>query len=55
MSTISTIIPTHNCAHYLGEALDSIAAQSLKPTEVIVVDDGSTDNTAAVVESRRSA
>ena len=55
MSTISTIIPTHNGAHYLGEALESIAAQSLRPIEVIVVDDGSTDNTAEIVESRRAA
>ena len=48
MSTVSTIIPTHNYAHYLGEALDSIAAQTLTPAEVIVVD-GSTDETAQVV------
>jgi len=53
MSTISTIIPTHNYAGTLGEALDSIAAQKLKPAEVIVVDDGSTDNTAEVVEAHR--
>ncbi|MBN1917655.1 MAG: glycosyltransferase [Verrucomicrobia bacterium] len=55
MSTVSTIIPTHNYAHYLGEALDSLAAQTLKPFEVIIVDDGSTDETAEVVESRRAA
>lgn len=55
MSTLSTIIPTHNCAHYLGEALDSVAAQSLRPLKVIVVDDGSTDDTARVVEARRAA
>ncbi len=55
MSTVSTIIPTHNYADYLGEALDSIAAQRLKPTEVIVVDDGSTDDTADVVEARRGS
>ena len=55
MSTVSTIIPTHNYAHYLGEALDSIAAQTLKPLEVIVVDDGSTDDTAEVVEAHRAA
>ncbi len=54
MTALSTVIPTHNGARYLGEALESIAAQSLKPIEVIVVDDGSTDNTAEVVESRRA-
>ncbi len=52
MSAVSTIIPTHNYGHYLGEALDSIAAQRLKPAEVIVVDDGSTDDTAQVVQAR---
>jgi GT2 family glycosyltransferase/tetratricopeptide (TPR) repeat protein len=55
MTTLSTIIPTHNYAQYLGEALDSVAAQTLKPHEVIVVDDGSTDDTAEVVESRRAS
>lgn len=55
MSTVSTIVPTHNYAHYLGEALDSVAAQRVKPLEVIVVDDGSTDDTAEVVESRRAS
>ncbi len=54
MTALSTVIPTHNGARYLGEALESIAAQSLKPIEVIVVDDGSTDNTAEVVESCRA-
>lgn len=46
---ISVIIPTRDRAHYLGQALDSVFAQTLAPSEIIVVDDGSTDDTRAVL------
>lgn len=49
VSLISVIIPVYNGARYLGVALASVFAQSYQPLEVIVVDDGSTDETAAVV------
>ena len=42
---ISCIIPVFNGERYLGEALDSILAQTYRPVEIIVVDDGSTDGT----------
>jgi len=45
---ISVIIPTYNYAPFLPEALDSIIAQAYSPLEIIVVDDGSTDDTAAL-------
>lgn len=45
---VSLIIPARNEAHNLPGLLESLAAQSLQPREVIVVDDGSTDNTAEV-------
>jgi len=48
-ATTSCIVPVYNGARFLGEALDSILAQSLPPAEVIVVDDGSTDATVDVV------
>lgn len=48
MADISVIIPTYNRAERLGTALDSILAQSLPPAEIIIVDDGSTDETGTV-------
>ena len=47
----SVVIPTYNRAHLIGRAIDSILSQHTKPMEVIVVDDGSADDTAAVVGS----
>ena len=49
MTGISVVIPTYNRAGLIGEALDAVLAQSVPPDEVIVVDDGSTDSTAAVL------
>lgn len=46
---ISIIIPTYNRANFIGETLDSILKQSYKNWECIIVDDGSTDNTAELV------
>ena len=46
---VSVIIPTFNRAHCLGEAIDSVLTQDPPPDEVIVIDDGSTDNTAEVL------
>ena len=48
---ISVIIPTYNRAHLLPRALDSILSQSCLPNEIIVVDDGSTDDTSVLVTS----
>jgi glycosyltransferase involved in cell wall biosynthesis len=48
---VSVIMPVHNYGAYIGDALRSVAAQTLHEFECIVVDDASTDNTAAVVEA----
>ena len=48
---VSIIIPMYNAEKYIGECLDSILAQTFTDYEVIVVDDCSTDNSRAVVES----
>ena len=47
---VSVVVPVRNVERYLAEALDSILQQSIAPGEVIVVDDGSTDATPAVLE-----
>jgi len=48
---ISVIIPTYNRCELLRRALLSVFAQTLLPTEVVVIDDGSTDNTAAMMRT----
>lgn len=49
---ISVVVPSFNRAALLPETLDAILAQSVPPLEVIVVDDGSTDGTAAMLSAR---
>ena len=48
---VSVVIPCYNQARFLGEAIDSVLRQTCPPVEVIVVDDGSTDDTASVAHS----
>jgi glycosyltransferase involved in cell wall biosynthesis len=48
---ISAVIPTYNRSRTVGRAIDSVLAQQYPPTEIIVVDDGSTDETRVVIDS----
>ena len=48
---VSVIIPLYDSEKYIGECLDSLLAQTFQNFEVIVVDDCSTDNSAAIVQS----
>ena len=48
---VSVIIPVYNGARFLRAALESVFAQTYRPIEVIVVDDGSVDDSAAIAQS----
>jgi glycosyltransferase involved in cell wall biosynthesis len=49
--SLSVLLPNYNYARYIGESLEAIVSQSHVPAEIIVVDDASTDNSVAIIES----
>ena len=48
---ISVIIPCRNAAAWLGEAIESVRAQTVRPMEIVLVDDASTDDSVAIARS----
>lgn len=51
MKPVSVIIPTFNCASFIQETVESILKQTLVPDELIVLDDGSSDETCSIIEN----
>jgi glycosyltransferase involved in cell wall biosynthesis len=50
MPEVSVIIPVYNSSRFINEALESVFTQTFKDYEIILVDDGSTDNTRQIIE-----
>src|ERR1700761_3025918 len=48
---VSVIITSYNYGHFIGKAIDSALDQSYSPGEIIVADDGSTDDSCEIVEA----
>ena len=48
---VTVAVPVYNCAEYLNECIDSILNQTLKDIEVILIDDGSTDDSLRILQS----
>lgn len=55
MPRVSVVMPVYNCARYVSEAIDSILGQTFTDFEFIIIDDGSTDGTRALVEAAAAA
>src|SRR3954447_6121540 len=55
MPEVTVVVPARNAVRHLGRLLAALSAQELRPAAVVVVDDGSTDGTAAVAAAHSLA
>lgn len=51
LGLVSVVVPAYNCALYLQQAIESIRVQTYRSVEIIIIDDGSTDNTPDVIKN----
>jgi len=51
LSTVSVVIPCYNAQHYIRDAINSVRNQDIPECEIIVIDDGSTDASADIIEN----
>ena len=51
MNDVDIILPTYNCESYIEETIKSIIGQTLKNWKLIIIDDGSTDNSIGIIKS----
>ena len=51
MPKVTVLMPAYNAANYIGEAIDSVLQQSFDDFELLIINDGSTDNTTQVIRS----
>src|SRR6188768_3957272 len=54
MTFFSVIIPIYNRSHFLGETIDTVLAQTYPHFEIIIVDDGSTENIKKILDDKYS-